>query len=110
VPPVWKELTSTSVSEKVRNSSWLLPPPRRPVRTALFRCLPDAHASRSWGLAFVSRALTCRSVISTLPAETPPPGVGGVGCVSPHDQLRTSISPLCLLSVLSPEIPSILRK
>jgi len=55
------------------------------------------------------RAVKEKSVISTLPA--PPPALPEEPLrVSPNVNDRTSISPLCFESLLSPEIPSSFRK
>jgi hypothetical protein len=83
----------------------------RAVSTALLRCFPDAHASIRLGLALETRAVKLKSRTWTLPAPAPPPTPpGGAGFVSPQDHASTSISPLCLSSVLSPGMPSIFRK
>src|SRR6266508_688627 len=97
---------STSVNVIFRNSTAALPG-RRAVNTASFRCLPLAHAKNSCGDAVVDLVTNETSLNDALPAPPPPPPPAV--CVSPQLNASTSSSPACLMSVLSPLTPSILR-
>jgi hypothetical protein len=109
-PPVWYELTSTSLNLKVRYSCWVFPA-LRAVSVASLMCFPLAHASISFGEAFVSFMTKWKSCIETLPAPPPPPPDCGVpDWTAPQLQDSMSISFLCFASLLSPSTPSILRK
>jgi hypothetical protein len=58
-------------------------------------------------LNFITKEKSC---IETFPAPPPLPGAPDPVWDSPQLQASTSISLACFLSVLSPSIPSILRK
>jgi hypothetical protein len=73
-------------------------------------CLPVAHASISFGEALLNFITQEKSCIETLPVPPPPAGAVAAAWDSPQLQASTSISFTCLLSVLSPSIPSSLRK
>ena len=73
-------------------------------------CSPVAHASMSLGDAAVSSDEYWKSLGTTFPAPPPPPEPGDCVFCSPQTKFWTSISFLCLASVLSPGMPSIFRK
>ena len=71
-------------------------------------CLP-ARLRKSWATPLVAAA-KAKSLIWILPAPPPLLDTGGATRVSPKVNESTSISPLRFESLLSPEIPSSLRK
>src|SRR5437764_12432736 len=68
---------------------------------ASFRCTPVAHACINTGDALSILCVNERSWKFALPAPAPLPATA-TEFVTPQDQLRTSISSLCLLSWDSP--------
>src|SRR5215471_14425651 len=85
----------------LRNSSWLLPALRN-VSTA-FRIASLVRSASIKGVEALSTffRIFC-SLMLALPVAAPPPRLG-FACI-PHDQLKTSISPLCCVSCDSPLI------
>src|SRR5258705_13445815 len=76
---------------------------------AFLMCSPVAQALNSLGEAFDTIVLKWRSWKLALPAPLPPPPTSEPVWVTPHENERTSISPLWAASVLSPSIPSSFR-
>src|SRR5690348_10616043 len=72
-------------------------------------CLPWAHARNSAGEARLWRATKVRSGKTGRPVPPPPPVATTPGWLTPQLKDSMSISSLCLTSVLSPLMPSILR-
>src|SRR4029077_15954922 len=99
----------TSLILMTRNSCWPLPA-LRCVIVASLRCTPVAHACISTGDALSMLCVKERSWKLALPSPPPLPPRISPAFDTPHDQLRTSISPLCLSSSDSPLMSPIFAK
>src|SRR5689334_4318165 len=93
-------VTITSFILMTRNSCCPLPA-LRCVIVASFRCTPVAHACINTGDALSILWVKERSAKRALPWPAPVPATV-TSFVTPQDQLRTSISPLCFSSSDSP--------
>src|SRR3954471_18598989 len=93
----------------IRNSCWPFPA-FRCVIVASFRCTPVAHACISTGDALSILCVYERSRKEDLPAPAPVPAAAVAGFETPQDQLRISISSLCLSSSDSPLMSPSLAK
>src|ERR1700704_5504132 len=90
------------------NSVCCRPPAFLTVRTAFLMCWPVAQALNRSGDAFDCLCVKLMSWKLAFPAPPPPPGADPVW-VTPHENDKTSTSPLWASSALSPSIPSIFR-
>src|SRR5262245_17637070 len=95
------EVIITSFILMTRNSCCPLPA-FRCVIVASFRCCPVAQPFRSAGEALSILCVKERSWNVAFPAPPPLPTPCGLRLSTPQDQLRTSISSLCLSSIDSP--------
>src|SRR5687767_318066 len=102
------ELTIVFCSVILRYSS-AVPPALRTVKMVSFSmCVPSQHILKSVGVALSMYLVIVRSCSWTLPAPPPPPMPAEPDCDAPQLHDKTSISPLCLLSVDSPLMSPIL--
>src|SRR5262245_31048843 len=99
-PPSWYDETRQSASLIFRNSK----PALRSVSDASGRCFPVAHASIRFGEALLVGIENEKSWSTALPPPPPLPVEPLPALATPHENDASSISPGCVLSVLSPSI------
>src|SRR5262249_22184333 len=107
-------LSPPSEYDETRQSSSLIfmnskPELLRSVSAACWMCLPVAHASIRVGDALLVAIETEKSRSAAFPVPPPPPVDPPPVFATPHEKDEISISPGCVLSVLSPSMPSIFR-
>src|SRR5688572_20759172 len=107
-PPVWYDVTMTFFSSYLRYSC-CPSPALRPMRIARGTTMPETALAISSGVALSTGLVKDMGAVQGFPARAPPALLAD-DWDTPQDHDSITISPLCLSSVDSPSMPSILRK
>src|SRR5262252_5063138 len=104
------ELMSTSLNSSLSRTTGSFSSLSTPVTVAVGKDLPVVTPRNSSGEARPVSAVNEKSSTFTFPAAPPSSGRPDTGWAAPQLKDSSSISPLWVESVLSPSMPSILRK